>query len=227
MLFRVYIDHPADLLEISGDDFIYLVKVPRLQIGGKFEVVSGSAEIKIFEISILAKHSLKAKFIDSYQEDNEKNRSLIIAQALPKGDKLDLILQKCTEIGVKAFYFYESAKSPVKISKTDKKFERWQKIIKAAVCQSRRNYLPEIKFFKNLTEVLAEEQKIYYADIDPLAKQLGMISDERLMVIIGPESGFSDKEREVLAGKAAKISLGNSVLRTETAAIAAAARLLI
>ncbi|MDC0977775.1 RsmE family RNA methyltransferase, partial [bacterium] len=125
------------------------------------------------------------------------------------------------------FMFFESNKSPVKLKNIQTKLERWDKIIESAVCQSRRNHKPEIKTFNSLEELInKQEPPIYYADLET-KESISNIKDKNLTIVVGPESGFSNKELTLLKEKASGFTLGPRTLRTETAAISICAKLLI
>lgn len=220
MLFRLY--HSIEpKLDITGEDFDYLTKVLRLQTGSCFETVD-EQNIGIYQIEKIAKDSLVAVLQEKYLENNEPAKKLHLILPLLKSDKLEYVLQKATEIGIYKFWLYEAQSSVVKFG-GESKFERWQKIIASAVCQSRRNHLPEIEKIK-LNEISAKFSAIYYAH--PAAeKYLPDFSDNSALVI-GAESGFSPAELNYLAVNGTAFSLGGRILRAETAAVAIAARVL-
>ncbi len=227
MLFRIYQPEITSEIALTQEAAHYLTNVLKLKLNDHFEVLDGRGQIGVYQIEESSKKHLRATLGHKYSENNEPAIKLTIAQALPKADKLEYILQKCTEIGVAEFILYEADKSPVKANNSANKLARWQKIIEAAVCQSRRSSLPAISIQKNISEVLNYKGKIYFADLLPGAIPLGQIQDRACLLIIGPESGFSEAEQKHLLRKATAVSLGRTVLRTETSALAAAARILL
>lgn len=228
MLFRVYVKDPQKILTLHGDDHNYLHKVLRLQEESQFEVVSGGPEIKVYRIKNIDKESLLAEIETSYLEDNESPLKITIAQALPKGDKLEYVLQKCTELGVNEFVLFEADRSPVKLNKLDNKMLRWQSILKSAVCQSRRNALPMIKTYTSLQEFLKVNKLPLFFGEPGSAKNISEIKDSGALVfVVGPESGFAPAELALLQKYGEALSLGKRILRTETAAIAVCAKLLL
>ena len=222
MLFRIC-RRPAARLRVDGEDFTYLTKVLRLQTGDCFETVQ-ETRIGVYKIENIEKKSLTAKLQNEYAENNEPQKKLHLVLPLLKSDKLDYVLQKATEIGVYKFWLYESEKSPVKFGKGDNKTDRWQKIIVSAVCQSRRNHLPEIEKIA-LNELTGKFKNIFYAH--PAAEKYFPDFPAEAALVIGPESGFSPAELNYLAVNGTAFSLGGRILRAETAAVAIAARALL
>jgi len=219
MLFRIYRPLSA-VLRVDGEDFNYLTKVLRLQAGDCFETIQ-ETRIGVCKIEKIEKKSLNAVLQSEYTENNEPQKKLHLVLPLLKSDKLDYVLQKATEIGVYKFWLYESEKSPVKLGKGDNKTERWQKIIVSAVCQSRRNHLPEIARTA-LNELSGKFSQVFYAH--PAAEKHFPDFPDNAALVIGPESGFSPAELNYLAVNGQAFSLGGRILRAETAAVAIAAR---
>ena len=237
MLFRIFLKGTNKKINVKSEDFRYLTKVLRLKNNDQFETTDGTTSLNIYKIIKIEKNSLTAELERSYQENNEPTRKLTLVQGLPKADKLEYILQKCTEIGVKEFIIYQADLSPVKLKNTPNKLARWQKIVESAVCQSRRNHLPEIKLCENLSKALgnSNSKQIFscISNIENNKKNFlpfgegGPLAVDGVAICIGPEAGFSDKEINLLKEKTSPISLGKRTLRTETAAVAATAKILL
>ncbi|MDR1113609.1 MAG: 16S rRNA (uracil(1498)-N(3))-methyltransferase [Candidatus Margulisbacteria bacterium] len=219
MLFRICL--PLESApRVSGEEFEYLVKVLRLQAGDFFESVQ-ERRVGVYQIEHIEKKSLSAKLQKEYTENNEPAQKLQLVLPLLKNDKMAYVLQKATEIGVYKFWLYEAENSPVRFAGS--KLERWQKIIVSAVCQSRRNHLPEIEKIE-LPELAGKFPNIYYAH--PAAEQKWPDFADDATLVIGPESGFAPRELNYLAVNALAFSLGGRILRAETAAVAITARIL-
>jgi 16S rRNA (uracil1498-N3)-methyltransferase len=225
MLFRIFEENPTPTLIIQGENAAYIRSVLRLRLGGQFEVVSGIPEVAVYEITGLGA-KVEAKKINQYLDATEPERRIHLAIGLMKGDKLDLVLQKATELGVASFIMYGSDESPVVMKNELVKRERWQRIIRSAVCQSRRTHEPAITICTDLRECLDKGLgKIVYAEwIHPIP--LAKLNDREVTIIVGPESGFSNREKDLLKSLPC-VSLSPRTLRAETAAIAAVARLLL
>ncbi|MDR1997135.1 MAG: 16S rRNA (uracil(1498)-N(3))-methyltransferase [Candidatus Margulisbacteria bacterium] len=220
MLFRIY-QPVTPVLQLTGEDFAYLTRVLRLSASDCFEAAQ-EQKIGVYQITQVGKNSLTALLQSAYTENNEPEKKLHLILPLLRADKLDYVLQKATEIGVYKFWLYAAENSPVRFGGS--KFDRWRKIIVSAVCQSRRNHLPEITELK-LTELPAEFAAVYYAH--PAAEKRWPDFADNSALVIGPESGFAPAELNYLAVRASAFSLGGRILRAETAAVAAAARALL
>lgn len=227
MLFRLFIKNAKKSLALAKENFHYLTRVLKLSIGDCFEVVEGTPEIKIFKINNIKKNELNAELQSSYAENNEAEIKLFLAQPMLKPEKLELILQKCTELGIYEFLLYCADKSPIEIKNLDNKLSRWEKIIEAAVCQSRRNYLPKIKVFNSLADLFRQAKPPFYFADRCSAQKIGGITVKELTIVVGPESGFSAGEKELLQKYGSPITLGRRTLRTETASIAVCSKILL
>ena len=171
------------------------------------------------------------KILEENFNDTSLPIKIYLFQGLPKGDKMELIIQKCVELGVYEIVPVQMSRSVVKVEEKKKKSkrERWQAISESAAKQSKCNKIPEI------SEILTYKQALEKAkDLDlllvPYESKNGMEDTKNALneiesgmsvgVLIGPEGGFDEKEIEnalEIGGKV--ISLGKRILRTETAAI--------
>lgn len=227
MLFRIFTPSRPNGLDLQEDSLHYLTRVLRLGTGDSFEAVSGTNEVSVYKIDLVKKDTLHATKIDSFSEDNEPETKITLVQAIIKPEKMELALQKCTELGVSEFILFPADESPLKISFIKNKLQRWENIIKSAVCQSKRNHCPSIKLLYELKDIFKTHQNVYFADFAKNALPLDKITDKELTVIVGPESGFSAAERALLNHSAKPLDLGKRILRTETAGLAVCAKLLI
>ena len=162
--------------------------------------------------------------------NRESSIEITLYQGLAKGSKMDLIIQKCVEIGVKDFYAIETDRAVVKINnkkKEDSKLERWQSIAEEAAKQSKRDYIPKLKgiiSFKEMIGILSEEKNIIvpYENEENLSIKDGLktVKGNKVNLIIGPEGGFEEKEIKSLEDlRASIVTLGPRILRTETAGL--------
>lgn len=164
----------------------------------------------------------------------EPRLSVTLYQALPKGDKMDWIVQKCTELGVHRIVPVAVSRCVVKLDQKDglKKQERWQRIAREAAKQSGRAIVPEISApvdFKRFAALFADHQAALIPWEDARQLSLSKIHTQRpeltdAGILIGPEGGLSPQEIETLPF-AAPVTLGPRILRTETAGMAALAAL--
>ena len=150
---------------------------------------------------------------------------------------MDLIVQKCVEIGVKDFYGVETDRAVVKIKDKKKektKIDRWQAISEEAAKQSKRDYIPQVKgiiSFKEMIDILKNEDNIVvpYENEDYLSIKDGLsnVKGKSVHLIIGPEGGFDDDEIQSLVDLGAGVvTLGSRILRTETAGLVASTLIL-
>jgi len=212
------------LPNLIGSDVHHLRDVLRMKVGDSLELLDGSGKIYTAKISEIEKNKITCEIISSKQEESEPKVKVTIAQSLPKASKMDLIIEKCTELGVHQIIPMQTERTIAKSPKLD----RWKKIAKEAVEQSGRAIIPAISPLTDFQEVLKMRNQFELALIpweleknNSLKQALTTYRPNHLLILIGPEGGFSQKEIE-LAKEAGftPISLGKRILRTETAGIA-------
>lgn len=221
-------------ITIVGEDINHIKNVLRLDVGEKIKICDKTNQINyISEIMEITSKSVKCNILEKAENEAEGNVELHIFQGLPKADKMELIIQKGTELGVTEFIPVSFKRSIVKISGKDevKKIDRWNKIAEVAAKQSGRDLVPIVRSVENIKNV-CNEIKDY--DIVLLAYELeesNYIKNElqklknqkenyKIAVIIGPEGGLEQEEVDILNSNGAKvISLGKRILRTETVAL--------
>ncbi|MBK3493335.1 16S rRNA (uracil(1498)-N(3))-methyltransferase [Viridibacillus sp. YIM B01967] len=230
---RYFINESFDnqLAIISGEDAHHISKVMRMRIGEEIIVVHKGVAT-ICRIADLTEQGVHVEKTEKILPSPELPIQVTIACGLPKGDKLDLIVQKSTELGMYALLPYEAERSIVKWDgkKGKKKQERLQKIAKEAAEQSHRTHIPtieELVSFSHLLKKVSEYDAVFLADEEDakqlertrFADQLKKVYDYKsILVIFGPEGGISRKEATALQGLGCQcISLGPRILRAETA----------
>ncbi len=219
---------------ISGSDFNHIKNVLRMKKGDTF-LVSDNGESHLCEIESFEGETAVAKIIEEKYQNTELPVKIYLFQGLPKGDKMELIIQKCVELGVFAIIPTEMSRCVVKLEdkKKKSKVERWQSISESAAKQSKRNIIPEIMNVMSYKEALAFAEKLDML-IVPYESESGMKGTKETLykirngqnvgIFIGSEGGFDDKEITLAKEKGAEIiSLGKRILRTETAAITSVA----
>ncbi|NLM45216.1 MAG: 16S rRNA (uracil(1498)-N(3))-methyltransferase [Firmicutes bacterium] len=217
---------------LQGDDAFHLRHVLRLQSGEQIELCGPDGVCHSAVIVDLAKESVQCRLKEELP-DHEPKIAVDLAFALLKGDRMDFALQKATEIGATAFFPVTSSRTVVKLpAKTEQKVQRWQRIVRSAAAQAHRNRVPVVHFpreFIALPALFAFYDRVLFfweeARRGSLASALqGIGPGARLLLVSGPEGGFSPEEA-VLAQKAGAlvVTLGPRILRAETAAIAAVA----
>ena len=221
-----------DIIEILGEDVNHISNVLRLKKDDNVIVCTKeSGKSYIASILEFTKQNVKCKIIDKISETVESNVNVDIYQGLPKADKMEYIIQKATEIGVRNIYPVAMERSIVKIdSKSEiKKIERWQKIAEVAAKQSKRDKIPKIENIINIENICKNIPKydiilIAYENEEKISLKevLKKLKNEQLNigVVIGPEGGISQNEVDKLCENGAKcVTLGKRILRTETAAL--------
>lgn len=226
---------PADAIAdgsavITGDLFRHMAKVLRLKNGTRVLLADGEGS----EFTGIIRDIGKEKLVVALEESRTVTPAatgprITLYQGLPKGDKMELILQKTTELGVAEVIPFPAARSIPRIRKGEEaeKVARWQRIAREAARQSGRGSVPGIALAKDLTDVvdsarhavkllLWEEEKVKRLK-ETLA---GLPTPETVAVIVGPEGGLSAEE----AAKAREsgfipVSLGERIVRTETAGL--------
>lgn len=215
---------------IKDKDFNHIKNVLRMQVGEKLEV-SSHGTLYLGYIESILNDSLLIDILETKDSLNEKQIEITLFQGLAKGSKMDLIIQKGTEIGVKNFYGLLTRRTIVKINdpkKEKKRLDRWKAIAEEAAKQSKQRFIPEVKElinFKSMIELLKEEEIVIvpYEDeinisIGQVLKELKLKEEKKINLIIGPEGGFEKEEIEAIKNIGGKIvSLGSKILRTETA----------
>ena len=165
---------------------------------------------------------------DTFPSPSESSVEIILLQALPEKERMELIIQKATELGVSAIRVFESARSISLKERESKqrKAHRWQDIAIKAVQQSRRAKVPQVNYSPSIEEVLdacsGDGLKIllWEKEGENLKKLLKQSHLERVYVMVGPEGGFTPEEVMLAKGHGfVPVKLGQRILRTETAAI--------
>ncbi|MBU0502123.1 MAG: 16S rRNA (uracil(1498)-N(3))-methyltransferase [bacterium] len=210
---------------ISGQDAHQIKAVLRMKVGDELELLDGSGKVYFAKILEIKNDKVTTKILSTHRAETDQKVKATIAQCLPKHKKMDLIIQKCTELGVAKIIPTLSERSIAK----GEKLERWQKIAKEAAEQSGRGTLPEITNLTKFEDVLAQGKNYKLALIPwELEKEKSLKASlsthpsphTPILILIGPEGGFSQKEVEQ-AQQAGfiPISLGKRILRTETAGL--------
>lgn len=222
-------------IEILSSDVKHIKDVLRLRAGDKIEAVSEGI-IYVGEIQSIEKGKITLKIIDKYRGTNESPVNIFLYQGLAKGNKMDLIVQKTTEVGVKEIFPVSTYRTVIKLKDLQReqaKVNRWELVAEEAAKQSKRDVLPKIHSiisFDKMIELLKGERNIVVPYEDEKLQYIGSdieMKGNTIHLVIGPEGGFEPFEIEKLKAIGAKIvTLGPRTMRTETAGIVAAAILL-
>ncbi|MGM9974629.1 MAG: 16S rRNA (uracil(1498)-N(3))-methyltransferase [Clostridiaceae bacterium] len=226
---------PSNLFEdglafIEGDDVKHIFKVLRLSVGDKLVVNNLQGEEFLGVIEESTKQRITVKLLEKLAINNESNLKITLYQGLPKSGKMDLIVQKTTELGVRAIVPVITDRVDVILKGEFKKLDRLQRIALEASKQSKRTIIPEVlepMSFENLLGDLKdydlvivpyENQENY--GLKTALKYKDVSNIDKIAIVIGPEGGFTEEEINSLKDIGAEIiTLGPRILRTETAGV--------
>ena len=223
-------------ISIIDDDVNHIKNVLRLKIEDEIKICSiDTSKNYLCKIKTIDKKNIECEIIEEFESVSESDIEIDIYQGLPKADKMELIIQKGTELGVHSFCPVIFKRSIVKLDDKDKlkKQIRWQKISEVAAKQSGRDIVPKILEVKKIKDICTDFDKydiviVAYENEEnnTLKAELKKIDKEKLKiaVVIGPEGGIDETEIQEMRVAGAKIvSLGKRILRTETVALVMAA----
>ena len=175
------------------------------------ELINGKGRLATAKV---LSHGLKILKV----EEEKEPPAIILCQALPRMNRLDTILEKGTEIGMKEIWLFPGARSEKK-SLSNNQLERIDHLLIAALKQCGRLYLPKFKLMPELSKWPAIEGQLLYGAVEG-GQRLPPLK-EPTYFFVGPEAGFSPDEEKWLAQKAAAVSLNPAILRTDTAPLVA------
>lgn len=206
---------PQEVFTVEGDTYRHLTRSRRMAVGDIAVFSDGKGMDYRAEMTACTKDSATFKVIERTAVD-EGNLSITVYQCLPKADKMEEVLHRCTPLGVTRFVPVKSARS-IGSAPNENKRKRWEKIVLSAATQSGRSILPEIASVYSFTEAVEEMKQadaffICYENSDSPLPPLPR--EGSLAFLIGPEGGLTPEEAESLP----TCTLGRRILRTEDAA---------
>lgn len=232
---RFYLEGPWNdpVLEVTGQEAHHLLHVMRAGVGEDVEIFDGAGRSAAGTVVALSRKSAQVEWNpESVVLQDIPKPVLVLAVALPKGDRFRWLIEKATELGVSELIPLQTTRSTV--SPREAKLDKHRQYIIDACKQSGRNHLMKIADLQSLEEVcqeirLTETLAIYGSVTEgsgmPLQERLQASS--RILVMVGPEGGWTDDEEELIkAHNSFPMHLGQFVLRTETAALALTAALI-
>ena len=224
----------GDIVQIQGDEFRHLVRVMRKKKGDVIKVVDGNGFVYTVILDFVGKNFASGKIQKRLRLVGEPIFKLSLAQAIPKGNRFEWVVEKATELGI--FEIIPLICDYSIIEGNPNKMRRWNNLAIAAMKQCHRSRLPKIHrplAFKKLIETIKKPKMTFIAHPLKGASPLSKIIHEKIdiyrhersaTIIVGPEGGFSDEEIEL--AKTANLqffTLGIRRLRSETAGVAATA----
>ena len=219
-------DKDNNVYTLNSDDAFHIRKVMRMKLDDLIEIVD---DTKLNICKIISLNPVRALIVEDKNENNESDKKVIVVQSLVNENKMDLVLQKCCELGMYSFYPFKAKNCVVKENdKLIKKIDRWQKIVKEASEQSKRNIIPKIGNVLDINGLCQIKADIkILLSVNEMSKSMKNVLQENksydtIIIVVGPEGGFDSLEEEKLVKAGfVRTSLGNRVLRTETASIVA------
>ena len=215
------------VITLNADDSRYLIKVMRYGEGDQVELFNGDGNNYTASIISVGK-SAQVQIEEAKINTTESPISVTLVQSLAKGTKLDLVIQKATELGVHRITPVSSERSVLQVDhkRAQKKADHWIKIARSACAQCNRSVVPIIDPVIELNKWLADHADQHSVLIHPVANLSfkEMQQSHAVNIIIGPEGGFSDAELQLAEDTGVSlVRCGPRVLRTETAGLAALA----
>ena len=219
---------------IEGTDVNHIVHVLRMKVGEEVSVHDDVNRKYLCRIEKLLEERVVLSIVEQQESDTELSCPIYLFQGLPKGDKMEWIIQKTVELGVYEVIPVAMKNCVVKLDdkKAKSKVTRWQAIAESAAKQSKRSLIPEVKMPMSYKEAVAYAKELD-VKLVPYENEHGMAGTkaameqikkgESIAVFIGPEGGFAPEEIALVQDEMQLISLGKRILRTETAGIAALA----
>lgn len=222
----------AGLAVISGEEAHHILDVMRLKKGDRIQAFDGSGKLYDGKIIGTEAKQVRVEIEAVRQALPASEATLTLVQALPKKNKMDYIVEKCTELGVEAIVPVQTARTIVKLDKDGQsgRKRRWQKIALEAAKQSGRTTIPEVKSLTPWSKVLAMLGDFDLKLLFCLSEKTEKLKDvlryqnqaKRVAFLIGPEGDFTPEEvSAALKAGCLSVSLGENVLKSDTAAIAA------
>lgn len=225
----------GEQVRFSKTELHHIEKVLRLMPDDEIIIFDGSGKEYLVVLKPLAEGELGGIILQQTVANREPVLKINLVQAIAKGEKMDLIIQKAVELGVSKITPVLTDRTVVKLSgdKAEKKQQRWQSIAREACKQCQRNQIPEVFSIINLGEYLNDctgETGIMLYETEPRQPirtvfdnlKANIMASGQLNLLVGPEGGFSPPEAELAQRNGFVLTgLGPRILRTETAALVA------
>ena len=225
---RFFIDGAADgRAYIAGADALHIAKALRMRPGEALTLCDGKGTDFEGVLKTVTDRQVTVRITASRPSQAEPTLAVTLYQGLPKGDKMDWIVQKAVELGVTAVVPVATRRSVARLEgKADKKQERWQRIAAEAAGQCGRGMLPSVERPLSWSQALSclsgEPALVFYEGGGRPLRELVTPSTRRLSVFVGPEGGFDPEEIDAIRRQGGGVAtLGPRILRCETAPLAA------
>ena len=218
-------------IRIEGSDVNHMKNVLRMKCGEKIRISSNTGRNFYCAVSELTDKFVLADILEELEENTELPNKIYLFQGLPKSDKMELIIQKAVELGVYEMIPVSMKNCVAKLEekKVASKIARWQEIAKSAAKQSKRSLVPTVQLPMSY-KLAVQRAKEMDVLLVPYENERGMQETrdvlskiqkgQSIAIFIGPEGGFDSSEIELVREDGKLLSLGNRILRTETAGLA-------
>ena len=234
-MYRFFVEQSQigeETITITGEDVNHIKNVLRMKVGETILVSDGEDREYICKISDFSNDEVQAKIQDINGETRELPTEVTLFQALPKGDKMETIIQKMVELGACEIAPVSTKRCIVKLDakKAESKVRRWNAIAESAAKQSKRGIIPKVLMPVSFAQALDRAKDmdmvlIPYEEAENMSVTREVFSEikpgMKIGIFIGPEGGFAESEVEEAKKIGARaITLGRRILRTETAGMA-------
>ena len=214
-------------IKIAGAEAKHAMSVRRLQVGEAISVSDGQGQKARGKVSELSKDFLELN-VESVENIERPKPQLVLVQALAKGDRDEMAVQACTELGIQTVIPWQSERSVSiwKSEKQDKHRLRWQTIATEAAKQSLRPFIPEVEKVLGTAQLIDRLQSFdLKLVLDPTSStaltSVSLIGHQSIAIVVGPEGGISPQELEQFRSAGLSlVGLGSGILRTSTAGVA-------
>lgn len=220
-------------VEVTGDEAHHAVAVRRLRVGEQVVLTDGLGVSVIGAVASTGKRVFSVD-VSSVDVSTPPSPSLVVVQAIPKGDRGELAVEMLTEIGVAEIVPWAASRSVAvwKGERAEKSLARWRSTAREAAKQSRRSWFPEVTEMASTASVAslvgsADLAVVLHEEASVPLSSVSVPASGRIVVVVGPEGGVSAEEISTfVAAGASSVRLGSEVLRTSTAGVAAVSALL-
>lgn len=218
----------SERIELEGPESQHLARVLRAEVGDSVEIFDGQGRAASANVAEIKKRSVILQLSSTTRTDPVLKTELVLAVASPKGDRLRWMIEKITELGVDRFIPLKTERSVVQPGET--KLAKLEQTVIAACKQCGRNRLLAVDEISLLTELFDRfddgQTQFLWGDASGEPLKASAMTARRVIAVIGPEGGWSPREREFFAArKAGAVTLSRQILRVETAAVAFASLL--
>ncbi|MEM7503097.1 MAG: 16S rRNA (uracil(1498)-N(3))-methyltransferase [Pseudomonadota bacterium] len=231
---RIYLSQPLEsgtTVTLSDERSHYLSRVLRLSTGAKVQAFNGGDEDFAATVLSVRKSRVELSIGESVRNTAEPSLSIRLLQGVARGERMDFVVQKATELGVRRISPVFTDFSVVKLNaeRAEKRLQHWENVVRSACEQCGRSQLPTVDRPTPLHEVLtasvgAANRLMFVPDAEIPLRDITATDD--VDILIGPEGGFSPQEQRIATAAGFRaVALGPRTLRTETAALAAIAAL--